>query len=134
MTPIRIAPMLAVALLGISVVAAQQAPAPAEPVAEAETPEPVEQISTFKVGKVKGLDTIIQDLSIREMELTKAVRNLALMSGVNITVGKDVDGTVSCNLRNITVRQALDATGENDRAAALVKIAERFLENECTRD
>jgi len=30
MTPIRIAPMLAVALLGISVVAAQQAPAPAE--------------------------------------------------------------------------------------------------------
>ncbi len=31
MTPIRIAPMLAVALLGISVVAAQQAPAPAEP-------------------------------------------------------------------------------------------------------
>ncbi len=85
-----------------------EAPAPAEPVAEAETPEPVEQSSTFKVGKVKGLDTIIQDLSIREMELTKAVRNLALMSGVNITVGKDVDGTVSCNLRNVTVRQALE--------------------------
>ena len=56
----------------------------------------------------KGLETRIT-VNIRDMDLGQAVRMLAEQSGINVTVGKDVDGKVSCSLTNVTARTALEA-------------------------
>jgi len=57
-------------------------------------------------GEGKGLDTRLS-VTMREMDLGQAVRLLADEAGVNVALGKDVQGTATCSLKNVTVRNAL---------------------------
>ncbi len=54
-------------------------------------------------GSQQGLDTRIS-VNVRDMELTSAVRLLAEEAGINLAMGKDVDGKVTCSLRDVTAR------------------------------
>ncbi len=89
-----------------------EAPKPAGDATQPEDPEtgPPRNTITGPAGDGRqGLDTPIPVINIRDMELTQAVRMLAEVSGINITVGQDVEGKVSCNLNNVTARIALEA-------------------------
>ncbi|GEM_PF-3096742 len=79
---------------------AEEAPAP---VATTPAPEAVKIVA----GEKKGLDTLVS-ISLREMDLSQAVRLLAEGTGMNLAVGKEVEGKVTCNLTNVTARTALD--------------------------
>jgi type IV pilus secretin PilQ/predicted competence protein len=56
----------------------------------------------------RGMDTPVT-VNIREMDLAQAVRLLAEEAGINIAIGKEVTGTVSCSLNDVTARAALEA-------------------------
>lgn len=55
-----------------------------------------------------GMDTIVS-VHIKDMDLSQAIRVLADKSGVNIVVGKDVQGKVDCDLTDVTTCDALAA-------------------------
>lgn len=55
---------------------------------------------------VQGMSTRMT-INIREMELAQAVRLLAEEAGINIAVGQDVSGIVSCNLNDVPAGTAL---------------------------
>ena len=85
--------------------------------AQTEAPSPVDKPGGAVAGATqllkraegqKGLDTLVS-VNIREMDLTQAVRSLAEESGINIAIGKEVDGKVSCSLANVTARTVLEA-------------------------
>jgi len=56
----------------------------------------------------RGMDTVVT-VHIRDMDLGQAVRVLAESAGINIMVGKDVQGKVECDLADVTARDALTA-------------------------
>lgn len=87
---------------------ADEAPAPVATAAPAPAPVAVAETPALVAGEKKGLETQITRLSLREMDLTLALRALAEGAGINLAVGKDVEGKVTCNLNNVTARVALD--------------------------
>jgi type IV pilus assembly protein PilQ len=94
--------MLLTAALAFGAAAASEAPAPANSGL-------ADGIKRLLPGQEKrGLDTQVS-VNVREADLTQAVRLLAAEAGINITLGKDVEGEVSCNLSNVTARTALEA-------------------------
>lgn len=48
------------------------------------------------------------NLDFREMELTNVVALLASKAGINVIAGTDLTGTVTANLRNVPLRQAIE--------------------------
>jgi len=57
----------------------------------------------------QGLDARVEAVNMRDVDLAQAVRSLADQYGVNVAIGKDVQGTVNCSLAGVTVREALEA-------------------------
>jgi len=90
-----------VALCGFSAAFAQPAEAP-EPAAEA----PAETVT--RTSEQRGLDTLIS-LTIPRMDLTQALQLVAQEAGVNVAMGENVKGTVSCNLNNVTARSVIQS-------------------------
>ena len=94
---------------------AQPAPKP-----EQKQPKPVKEppareesllqkiVALASGGPKSGLEMRVS-VNVRDMNLSQAVRLLAEQAGVNVAVGKDVDGKVTCNLTNVTTRVALEA-------------------------
>ncbi len=52
--------------------------------------------------------TQIVNIDFREMELTNVVALLAQKADINVIAGTDLRGTVTANLRNVTLRQAME--------------------------
>jgi type IV pilus assembly protein PilQ len=79
-----------------------------------EAPPPIDNDQVMGGGKItaskekKGLDTVLS-VTIPGSDLVEAIRMLAGEAGINIAVGKDVEGKVSCNLTDVTARTALEA-------------------------
>jgi type IV pilus assembly protein PilQ len=91
--------ILAALFCGAGTASAESAP---EPVGG-----PVEMtITRARESQPQGMSTRVS-VNIREMELAQAVRLLAEEAGINVTVGQDVDGTVSCNLTDVSAGTAL---------------------------
>ena len=91
-------------LIGMASVGfAQEAPPPA---AEPGEP-PITEIGP--VVEKRGLDTVLQSVNFQDADLPEVVRLLAEKSGVNVMMGKDVKGNVTCSLTDVTVRSALGA-------------------------
>lgn len=55
-------------------------------------------------------DPLLQPVTIdfREMELVKSVQILANMAGINVVAGADLVGTVSLNLKDVPLKQAME--------------------------
>lgn len=50
------------------------------------------------------------NLDFREMELSNVVALLASKAGINVIAGTDLSGTVTANLRNVPLRQAIETS------------------------
>lgn len=50
------------------------------------------------------------NLDFREMELSNVVALLATKAGINVIAGTDLSGTVTANLRNVPLRQAIETS------------------------
>jgi len=85
----------------------------AEPVIEPVVEEPVEEEPPAAVAREQlpqGMDPLDQPVNIdfREMDLSAVVQLLAKKAQVNVIAGTDVIGTVTADIRNIPLRQAMD--------------------------
>ena len=76
---------------------------PANPVAEAAA----RIIQRVPNAEKRGLETIMT-VSLRDADLAQSVRLLAEEAGVNVVIGKDVAGRVTCNLASVTARTAME--------------------------
>ncbi|NIA14463.1 MAG: hypothetical protein GWP08_10300 [Nitrospiraceae bacterium] len=91
-----------------------EAPAPAvEPtpaLAPLEAPAPAPAPAAPPAPPVFVGDPMQQivDIEFREMELTNVVALLAQKAQINVIAGEDLSGVVTANLRNVTLRQAID--------------------------
>lgn len=96
---------LLAALLCLSPVAFGQAPE------EAPKPlnGPTNTIQRAAPAAPKGGLSTPLTVNIREMDLTQAIRLLAEEAGLNVAVGKEIVGKVTCSLSNVSARTALDA-------------------------
>ena len=80
-------------------------PPSSAPAASAEAPSPIAEAATRiiqRVGPVserRGLETIMT-VSLRDADLAQSVRLIAEEAGVNVVLGKDVAGRVTCNGTN----------------------------------
>ena len=88
------------------------APAPAPSVPAAAPPAPPAPIPATAVAPAKKYEgdplTQIVNIDFREMELTNVVALLAQKADINVIAGTDLRGTVTANLRNVTLRQAME--------------------------
>ena len=84
-----------VVLCGFSAVFAENGEAPA--------PRTVARTS-----EQRGMDTLIS-LTLPEMDLAQALQLVADEAGVNLAMGSNVKGTVSCNLKDVTARSVLQS-------------------------
>ncbi len=96
-------------------------PAPQDPEADAraaspaasETPSPIAEAATRVIqrvgpaGEKRGLETLMT-VSLRDADMAQSVRLLAEEAGVNVVLGQDVRGRVTCNLANVTARTAME--------------------------
>ena len=69
--------------------------------APSKTPAPTETIVGDPMNQVVSLD-------FREMELANVVQLLAQKAGINVIAGTDLKGVVTSNIRNVTLRRAMD--------------------------
>ncbi len=80
----------------------------AEPMEEAQEPEPMPYVERQTLPA--GMDPLDQPVNIdfREMDLSAVVQLLAKKAQVNVIAGTDIIGTVTADIRNIPLRQAMD--------------------------
>ncbi|GMV94793.1 MAG: hypothetical protein AMXMBFR82_45710 [Candidatus Hydrogenedentota bacterium] len=80
----------------------------AEPVEAAQEPEPMPYVERQTLPA--GMDPLDQPVNIdfREMDLSAVVQLLAKKAQVNVIAGTDIIGTVTADIRNIPLRQAMD--------------------------
>ncbi|MCL4853033.1 MAG: AMIN domain-containing protein, partial [Bryobacteraceae bacterium] len=80
----------------------------AEPVEAAHEPEPMPYVERQTLPA--GMDPLDQPVNIdfREMDLSAVVQLLAKKAQVNVIAGTDIIGTVTADIRNIPLRQAMD--------------------------
>lgn len=76
-----------------SKLADRPAPAPAAPAPKPYTGNPLDQLV---------------NIDFREMELSNVVALLAHKAGINVIAGTELTGLVTANLRNVTLRQAME--------------------------
>ena len=94
----------------------QKAPGPAAtaaaPANDAPAPvdeSPVRKMEILDAGSGRtGLEMRVS-INVRDMNLAQAARLLAEQAGVNIAIGKDVAGKVTCSLKDVSTRAALEA-------------------------
>lgn len=94
--------------------APSEAPAPAPRGAQSKeaAPDPIAEAAVRIIQRVpaaekRGLETVMT-VSLRDADLAQSVRLLAEEAGVNVVLGKDVQGRVTCNLTNVTARTAME--------------------------
>jgi len=80
----------------------------ADPVAAA-TSQPSAQGTSVSDSEVKVSDAGTVEIHVNDASLVEVLRMLSLQSQKNIVASKDVRGTVTANLYDVTVREALDA-------------------------
>jgi type IV pilus secretin PilQ/predicted competence protein len=92
----------------------EAAPA-APPVVVVSQPEPAEEVieQAVEVSRQSlppGMDPLDQPVNIdfREMDLSAVVQLLARKAQINVIAGTDIIGTVTADIRNIPLRQAMD--------------------------
>jgi type IV pilus assembly protein PilQ len=81
----------------------------ADPVAAAATSQPVAEGTSVSDSEVKVSDAGTVEIHVNDASLVEVLRMLSLQSQKNIVASKDVRGTVTANLYDVTVREALDA-------------------------
>jgi len=89
----------------------KEAPAPAATTLRSGSPRSTSETVIERVTPAtqkRGLDTQVS-VNVREMDLSQAIRLLADEAGINIVVGREVQGVVSCSMDNVTVGSALHA-------------------------
>ena len=96
--------LIAVASVGLS--QGREAPAPAGSAAGEGAGGTTAVVTP--VSPKLGLNTLV-DVNVQEQDLPQVVRLLAWQSGVNVMMGKEVQGTVTCSLTRVTVKDALSA-------------------------
>ncbi len=64
-------------------------------------------VSVIKASPVK--EDVIESLTINNEGIGEVLSSLGQFSGLNILSGKGIEGTVTANLQNVTVEEALDA-------------------------
>lgn len=104
----------AIAALTASQKAAAAAPAAPAPAASADTSAAADSDSADKGTSVSATQVNVSDTGLVEMHVNDAslpqvLRMLSLQSQKNIIASKDVTGTVTANLYDVTVHEALDA-------------------------
>src|SRR5262245_30873091 len=88
------------------------APAPTSQPAATEGAAPTSQPSegrSVSSSEVSVSDTGTVEIHVNDANLVEVLRMLSLQSQRNIIASKDVHGTVTANLYDVTVREALDA-------------------------
>jgi len=60
-------------------------------------------------ARKRGLNTRLENVNLVAADLPETVRLLSEKAGVNVAIGDDVKGTVTCSLSNVTARDALSA-------------------------
>ena len=85
-----------------------EAPSPvAQSAAPPTAPIPAAAIPPVKKFQGDPLNQIV-NIDFREMELTNVVALLAQKADINVIAGTTLRGTVTANLRNVTLRQAME--------------------------
>ncbi|MDB5174938.1 MAG: pilQ, partial [Phycisphaerales bacterium] len=84
------------------------APAPATQPA-APTTKPANQGQSVTAAQVNVSDLGTVEIHVNDAALVEVLRMLSLQSQKNIVASKDVRGTITANLYDVTVREALDA-------------------------
>jgi type IV pilus assembly protein PilQ len=84
------------------------APAPATQPA-APTTKPANQGQSVTAAQVNVSDLGTVEIHVNDAALVEVLRMLSLQSQKNIVASKDVHGTITANLYDVTVREALDA-------------------------
>jgi len=69
----------------------------------------VEEVEPAASAQVKVSESGTFTIDVSEADVVKVIRMLALQSQRNIIASKEVRGTVSANLHNVTIKEALDA-------------------------
>ena len=79
-----------------------------EPIEEAPEDEPLAGVARQQLPA--GMDPLDQlvNIDFREMDLSAVVQLLAKKAQVNVIAGTDIIGTVTADIRNIPLRQAMD--------------------------
>ncbi len=85
---------------GLRTAGASSATVEAAPIAVAQAPAP-------KPYRGNPLDQPV-DVDFRDMDLNNVVALLAHKAGINVIAGTDVSGTVTANLKNVPLRQAME--------------------------
>lgn len=101
-------PVLPTAPISAAAPVAQPVPTLVPPAA-APNPAPIPMAKTAPLKKFEGdpLNQVV-NIDFREMELTNVVALLAQKADINVIAGTDLRGTVTANLRNVTLRQAME--------------------------
>jgi type IV pilus secretin PilQ/predicted competence protein len=101
----------AMPLTEIQTAAATPAPAAPSAPADAAATRPAEATSTnLNQATVNvGVDGTVDQLNVQDMDINTALHFLSLQSKRNIIASKEVKGSVTANLYNVTFAQALDA-------------------------
>lgn len=83
--------------------------APAQPAAYVPAAPALPPVQTPRKPKYDG-DPLAQMVNVdfRDMDLTNVVAMLAHKADINVIAGTALEGTVTANLRNVTLRQAID--------------------------
>src|SRR5690606_17571449 len=82
---------------------------PHEQVAQTETVPPATQGTSVSDDQVNISDAGTVEIHVNDAKLVEVLRMLSLQSQRNIVASKEVRGTVTANLYDVTVREALDA-------------------------
>src|SRR5690606_19937678 len=82
---------------------------PHEQVAQTETVPPATQGTSVSDDQVNISDAGTVEIHVNDANLIEVLRMLSLQTQKNIVASKEVRGTVTANLYDVTVREALDA-------------------------
>jgi type IV pilus secretin PilQ/predicted competence protein len=88
---------------------ATPAPAPAEVVPAATRSAEPSSTNLNQATVNVGVDGTVEQINFQDMDINTALHFLSLQSKRNIIASKEVKGTVTANLYNVTFAQALDA-------------------------
>ena len=81
----------------------------AGPGGAAPTTQPTNEGTPVAASQVNVSDAGTVEIHVNDANLVEVLRMLSLQSQKNIIASKDVRGTVTANLYNVTIREALDA-------------------------
>lgn len=80
-----------------------------QPVTQAQPAPKAPEATSISAQQVNVSDAGTVEIHVNEANLVEVLRMLSMQSQKNIIASKDVRGTVTANLYNVTIREALDA-------------------------